>query len=205
MNQWIQIGGLVTMLSVAIGPSAARADEKQVPKCPVMDEPVNLAVSTATDDGPVFFCCKGCVRKFKAAPDKYATALVKQRQVLAKREKIQVRCPVTGEPVDSKVVTEHAGRTIHFCCKECIIKFRGDPSRYEAALANSYTYQTQCPVMGERINPKASAVLPTGETIYYCCMGCHKKLLDDPAKYATVLAKQGMTIDAAKIKEATGG
>ena len=66
-------------------------------------------------------------------------------------------------------------------------------------MANSYTYQTKCPVMGEEIDPTASSVLPTGQKIYYCCPRCGDKLLKNPAKYAPILAAQGVNIDVKKI------
>ena len=50
----------------------ARHGEQALPNCPVMDEPIDLSVSLATDDGPVFFCCQGCIEKYQAAPAKYA-------------------------------------------------------------------------------------------------------------------------------------
>ena len=40
-------------------PSSAVASEKELPLCPIMGEPINLAVSTPTEKGPVYFCCAG--------------------------------------------------------------------------------------------------------------------------------------------------
>jgi YHS domain-containing protein len=74
-------------------------------------------------------------------------------------------------------------------------KYEGDPIKYASALANSYTYQTKCPVMGEDIDPKSFATLANGTKIYFCCKGCDKKLFADPAKYAPKLAAQGITFD----------
>jgi YHS domain-containing protein len=36
-----------------------------------------------TDDGPVYFCCKGCAAKYKANPAKYAEKVAAQRKFLA--------------------------------------------------------------------------------------------------------------------------
>ncbi|UCC32818.1 MAG: YHS domain-containing protein [Phycisphaerales bacterium] len=180
----------------------AQADEKALPKCPVTGKPANLAVNVATDEGPVFFYCEDCVEKFKADPGKYAKVVADQRKALADRPKVQVTCPVTGKPVDKKVFTEHNGEKVYFCCENCIGKFQKEPGKYKRALASSYTFQTKCPVMGGPINPAAFTALPTGEKIYYCCPGCDKKLLADPAKYAGKLAEQGIRIDPAKIKKA---
>ncbi len=193
--------GFATLWSLGVALSAACADEKPVAKCPVRGEPANLAVSTPTDDGPVFFCCKKCIKRYAADPDKFAKVVAQQRKALAKHPKVQVTCPVSGNPVDQKVYTEHKGRKVYFCCPDCIPKFEADPGKFKRALANSYTYQTRCPVSGEPINPEALATLKSGEKIHFCCNKCKKKLLSDPARYASKLEAQGLTIDPEKIKE----
>lgn len=173
-----------------------------LPKCPVMDEPINLAVSVATDNGPVFFCCKDCVSKFQADPAKYGTKVAAQRKALADRAKAQVICPVSKEPVDSEVFVESGGQKIFFCCKGCVNKYQREPAKYASALANSYTYQTKCPVMNEDIDPKTFTTTGNGTNVYFCCKGCDKKFFADPAKYAPNLVAQGFTINP---KEMTHG
>lgn len=172
------------------------------PMCPMMDEPASLAISTPTDDGPVYFCCKGCISKFQKDPGKYAIKVAAQRKVLADRAKIQVTCPVTKEPIDQKVSVESNGKKVYFCCKGCAGKYQKDPAKYASALANGYTFQTKCPVMGGTINPTVSTTLSTGETIYYCCPMCDKSLRDDPAQYNKNLASQGILVNWADVKKA---
>lgn len=215
MNRWIAraILGSALTLGFGLAPAAAQHDHSgcehgqkkkapTLPKCPVTDEPVNLAVSTATDDGPVFFRCKDCIPKYKANVDKYSAKVAAQRKALAGRAKVQVSCPLTGNPVDRKVFVEHDGGKAYFCCAGCIGRFQHDPGKYKAALANSYTYQTKCPVMGEDINPQAFATAANGMKIYYCCKGCDKRFLADPAKYAPKLVAQGFTVSPAELKRA---
>lgn len=165
-----------------------------LPNCPVMDEPINLAVSVVTDDGPVFFCCEDCVSKYQANPPKYAAKVAEQRKALADRPKVQVICPVSNDPVDQDVYVENNGNKVYFCCKGCINKYEKDPAKYASALANGYTYQTKCPVMGEDIDPKAFAKTANGTRFYFCCDGCDKEFFKDPKKYAPNLAAQGFTV-----------
>lgn len=176
-----------------------------VANCPVMGEPVNLALSVATDDGPVYFCCKGCISKYQKNPEKYAAKAVAQRKALADRAKVQVTCPVSKNPVDQKVFIESNGKKVYFCCKGCVGKYQGNPAKYAAALANAYSYQTTCPVMGGKINPKVSTTLSTGETIYYCCPGCDKPLRSNPDKYNKNLEAQGILVNWAEVKKADSG
>ena len=56
----------------------------------------------------------------------------------------------------------------------------------------------------EPIDPKSSSLLATGQTVYYCCKGCDKKFLANPAKYAPKLAAQGVTINVEKLTKAGG-
>jgi hypothetical protein len=192
---------MVSVFAVAV----VFAGDAPMVKCPVMGEPANLALSTATDDGPVFFCCKGCIKKFEADPAKYASAVADQRKALADRAKVQVKCPVEGNPADDKITAEVGGQKLSFCSKECIEKYKTDAAEFKKGLANAYTYQTKCPVMDETVNGKSFTTLATGETIYYCCKGCDKKLQADPAKYAPKLAEQGVVINPDKLKPSKGG
>ena len=173
-----------------------------MPKCPVTDEPVDLSVKTYTEDGPVYFCRKECIDEYRAQPGKYAQKVGAQRAALAKLPKVQVICPVTGKPVDTKISAEHNGSKVHFCSPMCANKFKRDPAKYETVLANSYTYQTKCPVMGGNVDPQSFTTLAGGQRIYFCCAGCETPLFKDPAKYTPKLAAQGFKIKPEQIKPA---
>ncbi|HEV2293727.1 MAG TPA: hypothetical protein VGR35_07715 [Tepidisphaeraceae bacterium] len=44
-------------------------------------------------------------------------------------------CAVMGEhKVDPEVTVAHAGKTIGFCCEDCIPKFQEEPAKYMASL-----------------------------------------------------------------------
>jgi YHS domain-containing protein len=176
-----------------------------LPRCPVTDEPVNLAVNVETDTGPVFFCCKDCVSKYEANPARYAEKAAAQRRALADRPRVQVTCPVSKEPVDPKVFIEHEGQKVFFCCKGCVDKYQRGPAKYASALANSYTYQTKCPVMNEDIDPKSFTTAGNGMNIYFCCKACDKKFFADPAKYAPRLVAQGFTVNPEEMTHGPAG
>jgi len=183
-----------------------KVEEKRpkLPLCPVMDEPVDFNVKTMTDEGPVYFCCERCIKKYENSPEKYTEKVATQREQLKKMARVQVNCPLSGEPIDEKVFSEPDGKKVYFCCGGCKGKYDKDPTKYATKLEASYTYQTRCPVMGGEINPTAFTDLPTGERIYFCCPGCDKKLLADPEKYAPKLAAQGINLDVNKLKSALG-
>lgn len=190
---------VLTNYAYAVGTESTNAQKLENVICPVKDEPVNLAVSTATDDGPVYFCCAGCIGRYEKDAKKYADEVSEQRKVLKTLDKVQVACPVTGEAISEKSFIKEGGKKVYFCCNECVKKYTKAPEKYATKLANSYTYQTQCPVMGEDIDPNVSVTLTNGMSVYLCCKGCIKKLSKDLAKYAPKLADQGYSFDAGKV------
>src|SRR5262245_4713787 len=111
----VAFGGLLltTVTAQQKGSDKAKHDEQQVadrPHCIVMDDdPIDFRVSVMTDDGPVYFCCKHCIKKYKADTAKYADHVKTQREALAKMPHVQVTCPLSGEPVKSSVFVEEKG------------------------------------------------------------------------------------------------
>lgn len=224
MNKWIvatAIGAALT-LGMAVAPVTAQHGHeghghgdghgheghshaktelaKAEPLCPVMGTAVNFSVSVKTDDGPVFMCCPGCIKKYEASPSSFATKVAAQRKALEGRAKIQVKCPVTGEPIDPDVFVEVGGKKVNLCCMGCAGKYKKNPGAFKTGLANSFTYQTKCPVMGKEIDPSVSTTLANGQSVYFCCKGCVKKLFESPAKYAKALTSQGYEFDASDLK-----
>lgn len=160
----------------------ARLTEGRQKTCPVMGEPIDKDVFIEYEDRKVYFCCKGCDKKFKDSPNKYLPALYEQ----VFPQSVQVKCPAMGGVVDPKVFVEHEGQRVHFCCKGCDTKFKADPDKYMKKLPEVSTDQVHCPVSGKPINPKRSAELG-GKTIYFCSEGCEPKFKADLKKYMKAL------------------
>lgn len=188
------------------GPQAKHVSkDAELPLCPVMGDPVDFNVKVDTDNGPIYFCCQSCVKKFKKNPAKYADKVAVQREALKHRPRVQVSCPLTGKPIDKTMFTEKGGEKVYFCCAGCKGKYEKNPSKFAGKVAASYTYQTRCPVTGDEIDPTVYTDLSTGQRIYFCCNGCEGKLLANPEKYAPKLAAQGINIDPAKLSANSAG
>ena len=197
MNKWIPSTACMAILPVAVGfvlPALAGDEQAGQPLCPVMGETVDFSLSVATDEGPVFVCCKGCIKKMQKSPDKYADGIAAQRKSLVGREKVQVACPISGKPIDKDVFADVSGQKIYMCCPGCVGKYKAAPDKFAAKLAASYTYQTKCPLSGEKIDPTVFATMPSGLKIYTCCTKCSAKFQDDPEKYWSGLEKQGFMV-----------
>lgn len=198
------------MLTGVLGTNGAVAQqdgaqaEAKLPLCPVMGKSIDFSMKTMTDDGPVYFCCKMCIKKFEKQPTKYSEKAAQQKAALAKMPRVQVNCPLSGRPIDKEIFVEVAGEKVYTCCNNCKSRYAANPGKYAAKLAASYTYQTKCPVMGGDINPAVFGDLPSGQRIYYCCANCDKKLQKNPAQYAAKLAEQGIKLTVNKAEDAKG-
>lgn len=202
---------LVTALALGYGLSLTLADDKPkaddksakvaIPDCPVMGEPVNFLVHTDTAEGPVYFCCGMCIGKYKKDTAKYAKAVTEQRAALAKLPKVQVTCPMCDKAPAKDVTADHKGEKVHFCCKDCLATYNKEPAKYADKLAGCYTYQTRCPVGGEKIDPNSSITLAKGGKIYFCCDKCIGAFEKDVAKYAPKLEEQGYIVKERDLKK----
>lgn len=198
----------MTLAATAAYAQEHKGDDKEakdaagaLPHCPIMDEPVDFGVSTMTDDGPVYFCCPECIEKYTKDPAKYADKVKAQRAALAKLDRVQVKCPLTGKPISKDAKVDVDGQAVYFCCPKCPDAYKKEPAKYKAKLAASYTYQTKCPVSGEGIDPAAFVDLADGTRVYCCCTKCIEKVKAEPGKYADKLAAQGTHLNMKKLEK----
>ena len=174
--------------------AAVKSDKKPaaLPDCFIMGSPIHFNVKADTEQGPVYFCCAGCIAPFQKDMAKYSKEVEAQRAAIAKLPKVQTGCPISGQAIskDSPTV-DHNGSKVAFCCAGCKGKFEADPSKYQSKVAASFTYQTKCPISGQPIDPSASVELVNGAKVYACCGTCAGKIKAEPSKYAKKLAAQG--------------
>ena len=172
-------------------------------RCPVMGGKVNLEVFTEYKGRRVYYCCPGCDEKFKADPAKY---LAKLRDLSTD----QVHCPITGDAIDSRQSVEHGGKTVYFCCEDCVASFKAHPERSAGALqpeagllARGPTAKQDlllCPVCVPEggIHKRSDVQMITHDGLGYamCNSSCTKTFKASPDKYIKVLA--------AKVKQHLG-
>ena len=68
-----------------------------------------------------------------AAPSQKSEGTSKKKDV--KPKPINAKCPVQGEDIDPDVTTTYKGKTVAFCCKDCIDEFKKDPEKYMKQIA----------------------------------------------------------------------
>ncbi|MCO6438615.1 MAG: hypothetical protein J5J06_16100 [Phycisphaerae bacterium] len=165
-----------------------------LPKCPVGGGPVNFAHRVSAPDGPIYFCCEHCMEQFHAAPSTFNAKIELQRKELDHLPRIQVSCPISGDPPDPAIYVESPAGRIFFCSPNCRDKYVASPAEYAGAVASSFWYQTKCPVDEKQIDPTIRATLPSGETVYVCSQRCHDELMQNTVEYAPGLALQGIRL-----------
>ena len=47
---------------------------------------------------------------------------------------VNTKCPVSGDAIDPKVTTVYQGKTVAFCCKDCVEDFQKNPEKYMKKL-----------------------------------------------------------------------
>lgn len=169
--------------------------------CPVsgkklgsMGDPIVLEV----EGREVRLCCKGCIKKVKAEPAKYAKAVDEQIIAAQKPYYPGTVCLVSGESLldegeDVGVDTVVKNRLFRVCCKKCAAKVKADPAKYFAKLDKAvikaqlahYPLKT-CIVreksalgsMGEPVNMVVGM-----QMVRFCCDSCIPKFKKDPAKF----------------------
>lgn len=165
--------------------------------CPVTGDDINPKVFTDYKGQRVYFCCKDCLPKFKANPDKYLPKLS-----AAFTE--QVHCPVSGDAINPAVSIDRDGKKVYFCCKGCPPKFKADPAKYEAALrptAGLLAYGKSaaddlvlCPLcLAESIHKRSETKAVqeyNGLNYVFCSSSCEAKFKADPAKNAKALREE---------------
>jgi len=91
-----------------------------------------------------------------------------------------LKCPVSGQPVNPEAFVEHNGGKVYFCCENCPKKFSADPAKY-AAKANhqmaqsGQLKQTACPITGKAAKD-STAIDVQGVSVAFCCNNCKGKV-----------------------------
>ena len=141
----------------------------------------------------VRFCCRGCLPKFKAEPDKYL-AEVDKKIIAAQKSGYPVNyCLLSNEKLDEsakKVVIKN--RLLRLCCMGCARKIRKNSEKVFKELDSAITKMqskdyplTTCVISGEDLGSMGPAknVIVGSTLVKLCCKGCVSKVAADPAKF----------------------
>ena len=112
----------------------AKVDFKKI-KCPVSGGPAKEASALDFKGAKVYFCCNNCPKAFaektKDKENEEGIALTQKAnaQLVATKQARQVKCPLTGRPMNDEKSVEVAGVAVLLCCDGCkgkVTKAEGD-------------------------------------------------------------------------------
>ncbi|HXG91284.1 MAG TPA: hypothetical protein VNN73_02815 [Blastocatellia bacterium] len=117
---------VLMMLAGAIVNAASDGPTKKAvtnKNCPVSGGPVVEKYRAEYKGQYVYLCCEGCVNEFNKNPEAFVAKMSKEDQEAIKANTV---CPVSGEPIDTKLWVEDEGRKVYFCCEHCVEKYKKD-------------------------------------------------------------------------------
>ena len=96
-------------------------------KCPVSGK--ECAADTGVDykGAKVYFCCNNCPKAFAKDTAKYAAKA--NAQLVATGQAKEIKCPLTGKPLNTATAIKVDGVEVCFCCNNCkgaVEKLTGD-------------------------------------------------------------------------------
>jgi len=96
--------------------------ESQDPVCGMTVDPESAEHAYEYQDRKYYFCCEGCLEKFKEDPRKYLEEESAEDPV----------CGMTVDPESAEHVYEYEDRKYYFCSEGCLEKFKEDPEQHLA-------------------------------------------------------------------------
>ena len=153
------LGSLVVCLalglacSVSFAADKAKDAKKPQPinkKCPVEGGDVDPDSTIQYKGKTIGFCCAGCDKDFEKDPAKFMAIIDKElaaekkggaaekkddaKKGEKKEAELNAKCPVSGDEVDKEITETYKGRTIAFCCNDCVKDFKKDPDKFVKKL-----------------------------------------------------------------------
>ncbi|HNQ78882.1 MAG TPA: YHS domain-containing protein [Acidobacteriota bacterium] len=117
------LAALLTMAALSV--FAKDPGLRQQTLCPVTGEKIVKNAYLDYQGQRIYFCCKGCISKFQAEPEKYMEKFEKDGILL---ENVQKKDPICNmEITDRKIKRDYKGRRVFFCSDYCAKEFDKDP------------------------------------------------------------------------------
>lgn len=123
----------------SLGRELAQAESEPINKtCPVSGEPIDPSKTVVHEGKTVAFCCDNCKAKFEENPQEFLSELdafaeANEEQADA-GEPINDQCPFSGEPIDPSKTFVFNGKTVGFCCGDCLARFKSDPEKFASEV-----------------------------------------------------------------------
>ncbi len=160
-----------------------------------MGEPVNMI----HDNRLVRFCCSGCIKAFKADPEKHFAEM--DAKIIAQQAPAYplTDCPVGehahGGADGASYDIVYMNRLVRLCCEGCEPKLYADPASYMAKLDKAHADAQRaeyplstCVVGGDAFDDDAVEIVAGTQLVRLCCEGCVDDFKAEPQKYLEKIA-----------------
>lgn len=184
---------LLCHAATLIAPAAVADDASSRPAsallCPVTGQPADRGICARFRGRFVYFASDAARQQFEREPARFAEQ-VQSQWTADPLLRVQVRCPVTGEPARGTVYEGCGDDAVFFASEEARRKWLADPAAYRDRLEREcYTFQTGCATCGNPINPAAVKTVD-GRALYFCCTGCPMGFERDREKHLRAVDAQ---------------
>lgn len=100
--------------------------------CPYTQKEIDKESYGDFDGKRVYFCCDGCLARFKNNPEKAIRKLEESGVEAAETDEVtkQEICPVNDKLIDKKLYENHDHKRIYFCSEKCRNKFKKNPQKF---------------------------------------------------------------------------
>jgi YHS domain-containing protein len=103
--------------------------------CPICGKPGSADFTVESGAAKVSFCGAKCLAKYnEAKSDTAKLKLVFNSAAMRKSFTHQIKCPVSGKPIDPKNFVEYKDEKVYFCCPDCSKIFNASPEQYASKL-----------------------------------------------------------------------
>ena len=107
-------------------------------------------------------------------------AFTAARAAEEEKKEVEVKCPVSGQPIDKEHHVAYKEAEVYFCCPNCPKAFEKDTAKFapkanhQLVLTEQFE-QTKCPLTGQKLNPEQTVTVAEVE-VQFCCGNCKGKV-----------------------------
>lgn len=207
INRGIDPPAKVVEIAAPAPAPAEKKDDKAAAKpinakCPFSGKDLNPEANATYKGQVIGFCCKDCLAKFNADPDKLIEKVkeFKKDEKKADAKPINAKCPFSNKDVNPEATVTYQNQVIGLCCNDCKAKFAKEPEKYiekvkefkkdekksDAGAVQNINFaepiNKKCPIKGTDV-AAGREVEYKKQTIGFCCAKCVETFEGDPEKW----------------------
>ena len=107
-------------------------------------------------------------------------AFTAARAAEEEKKEVEIKCPVSGQPINKEKKLAYKEAEVFFCCDNCPKAFAKDTAKHSTKANHQLVLteqfeQTKCPITGQKLNPEQMTSVADVE-VQFCCGNCKGKV-----------------------------